>query len=129
MYGGMVSTDHGRTRKVTSQTRSQQQQDQQQQQQQQLRERNRSGQTKSIYGRLWDFMKHAWTGVKFALGKFNFPFFQSRKENRMERTSFPLFVKFLQFSLLFLEQPFPLIHKFITEVTKELPYIVSSRII
>lgn len=76
MYG-MVSTDQGKTRKVQSQSSQQPQRppfhSQSSGEGTQLKERhNRSRPPKSIPARFWDFMKHAWTGVKFALGKLFF---------------------------------------------------------
>jgi len=67
MYG-MVSSDHPKPRKDT--TRHQQQQQAQQQQQQQQSQEGGAGQPpRSFCGRFLGFMKQAWTGVKFALGK------------------------------------------------------------
>ncbi|CAL8115189.1 unnamed protein product [Orchesella dallaii] len=63
MYG-MVSSDHSRSRKNTSQS---QQQTQAQCQQHDSRRSSSRAHNRSMYCRFVNFMKQAWTGVKFAL--------------------------------------------------------------
>lgn len=66
MYG-VVSSDHSRARKSSPAQRTQSHSDDRRRSSARVHNNNNSN--KSMYGRFVSFVKQAWTGVKFALGK------------------------------------------------------------